>query len=87
MKFNVVKNNLLHAVSALSPIVPTKSTMPALYNILFEATKDDGGILKLVATDLDISLSHRIKATVEQEGAVTIPARKLGAPARARVLG
>jgi DNA polymerase-3 subunit beta len=52
--------------------------MPALYNILFEATKADEGKLKLVATDLDISLSHTIKATVEKEGSITIPARKLG---------
>jgi DNA polymerase III subunit beta len=78
MKISVVKNNLLHAVSALSPIVPTKSTITALYNILLEASSDEGGCLKLVATDLDISLSHKIKATVEKEGAITIPAKKLG---------
>ena len=78
MKISVVKDGLLQAVSALSPVVPTKSTMPALYNILLEAESDDGGSLKLVATDLDISLSNRIKATVEKTGAITIPARKLG---------
>ncbi len=78
MKISVVKNNFLHAVSALSPIVPTKSTIPALYNILLEASSDDGGSLKLIATDLDISLSQKIKATVEQEGAITITAKKLG---------
>ncbi|MBW7998078.1 MAG: DNA polymerase III subunit beta [Candidatus Glassbacteria bacterium] len=78
MKISVVKNNLLHAVSALSPIVPTKSTMPVLYNILLEAVQGDGGSLKMIATDLDISLSHSIKATVEKPGAVTIPAKKLG---------
>jgi DNA polymerase-3 subunit beta len=79
MKISVVKDSLLHAVSALSPLVPTKSTMPVLYNLLLEAVQeDDGGILKLVATDLDISLSHRIKATVGKPGSTTIPARKLG---------
>jgi DNA polymerase-3 subunit beta len=78
MKISVVKENLLHAVNAVSPIVPAKSTMPILYNILFEAEDGEEGYLKLIATDLDISLSYRIKATVEKSGAVTIPAKKLG---------
>ena len=78
MKISVVKDNLLHAVSALSPIVPTKSTMPVLYNILLEAEAGENGGLKLIATDLDISLSYRIKATVEKSGSTTISARKLG---------
>src|SRR3990170_1367156 len=78
MKISVVKDNLLHAVSALSPIVPTKSTMPVLYNILLDAEAGENGGLKLMATDLDISLSYRIKATVEKSGSTTISARKLG---------
>jgi len=78
MKISVVKENLLHAVSAIGPIVPTKSTMPSLYNILLEAEKGEEGGLKMVATDLDISLSYRIQATVAKSGATTIPARKLG---------
>jgi len=78
MKISVVKDNLLQAVSAISPVVPTKSTMPVLYNILLEADEEDGGSLRLLATDLDISLSYRIKATVAKAGSITIPARKLG---------
>ena len=78
MKISVVKENLLKAVNAISPIVPTRSTMPALYNILLEAEEGEEGGLKIVATDLDISLSHKLKANVKKSGAITIPARKLG---------
>ena len=75
MKISVAKENLLHAVNAISPVVPTKSLTPALYNILLEAEEDG---LKMMATDLDISLSYRIKANVKKSGATTIPAKKLG---------
>ena len=78
MKISVVKENLLHAVNAIGPIVPTKSITPVLYNILLEAEEGKEGGLKMGATDLDISLSYRIKASVKKSGAITIPARKLG---------
>ena len=78
MKISVAKENLLHAVNAISPVVPTKSITPALYNILLEAEEGEEGGLKMVATDLDISLSYRIKANVKKGGATTIPAKKLG---------
>jgi len=79
MKISVTKESLLHAVNAVGQIVPTKSTMPILYNFLLEAEKtEDGGYLKLIATDLDISMSLKIKASVEREGTITVPARKFG---------
>jgi DNA polymerase III subunit beta len=78
MKISVAKENLLHAVTALNSIVPAKSTMPILYNILIEASTDPEGSLKLIGTDLDISISYSIPATVEKAGSITIPARKLG---------
>ncbi len=78
MKIRVAKDSLSQAVNAVNPIVPAKSTMPVLFNILFEAEgRGEEGFLKLSATDLDISLSYRIKAEVEGEGAITVPARKL----------
>lgn len=78
MKISVAKENLLHAVNALNSIVPAKSTMPILYNLLLEATAQPEGFLRLIGTDLDISLSVKIPATVDEPGGLTIPARKLG---------
>lgn len=78
MKISVSKEHLLHAVNALNSIVPAKSTMPILYNILMEAKDKPEGSLRLLGTDLDISLSVSIPATVEEPGSLTIPAKKLG---------
>ncbi len=78
MKISVTKENLLHAVNALNSIVPAKSTMPILYNILLEASKEPEGKLRMIGTDLDISLSVSIAATVTENGGLTIPAKKLG---------
>jgi DNA polymerase-3 subunit beta len=52
--------------------------MPVLYNILIEAQDGPDGFLKLAGTDLDISLSYRMKANIEKSGAITIPAKKFG---------
>jgi DNA polymerase III subunit beta len=76
MKIIVAKEPLLHVVTAISGIVPAKSTMPILYNILIEAQDGQDGFLRLAGTDLDISISYRMKATIEKPGAITIPAKK-----------
>ncbi|GAF68826.1 unnamed protein product, partial [marine sediment metagenome] len=78
MKISVSKGPLLHVVTAIGGIVPTKSTMPILYNILLEAEEGQDGCLKLAGTDLDLSMSYRMKATIERPGAITIPAKKFG---------
>ena len=78
MKISVAKEPLLHVVTAIGGIVPARSTMPILYNILLEAEEGQDGCLKLAGTDLDISLSYRMKATIERPGAITIPAKKFG---------
>ena len=59
---------------AVAASVPTRTTLPVLANILVEATKDG---LRLAGTDLDIAVSTVVPAEVEEEGAVTLPAKKL----------
>jgi DNA polymerase-3 subunit beta len=59
---------------AVAASVPTKTTLPVLSNILVEAT---GGGIRLSGTDLDIAVSTTVEASVDQEGAITLPARKL----------
>src|ERR1044071_5108983 len=74
MKFTITREKLHEGLGAVAASVPTKTTLPVLANILVEATKDGLG---LSATDLDISVSTTIAASVDQEGATTLPARKL----------
>ena len=46
-----------------------------LTNVLLEADTGDG--LRLVATNLDLTVSRRIRATVSTAGRTTVPARLL----------
>ena len=54
--------------------ISTRSTLPILSNILFEAT-DQG--LRLSATDLEVGIRTWIKADVIKTGSITIPAKIL----------
>ncbi len=74
MKFTITREKLHEGLGAVAASVPSKTTLPVLANILLEASKDG---LKLSGTDLDISVSTTIPASVDQEGATTLPARKL----------
>jgi DNA polymerase-3 subunit beta len=74
MKFTITREKLHEGLGAVTASVPTKTTLPVLANILVEATKDG---LRLSGTDLDIAVTTTIPAQVDQEGATTLPARKL----------
>jgi len=74
MKFTITREKLHEGLGAVAATVPSKTTLPVLSNILVEATKDG---LRLSGTDLDIAVSTIIPAQVDQEGATTLPARKL----------
>ena len=56
-------------------MVPGKTTLPVLTNVLLEADPGDG--LRLVATNLDLTVSRRVRAIVTTAGRTTVPARLL----------
>jgi DNA polymerase-3 subunit beta len=74
MKFTITREQLQEGLTAVAAAVPSKTTLPVLANILLEATKDG---LRLSGTDLDIAVGTTVPAAVDQEGAITLPARKL----------
>jgi DNA polymerase-3 subunit beta len=74
MKFTITREQLQKGLTAVAASVPTKTTLPVLSNILVEAGKDG---IRLSGTDLDIAVSTTVPAQVDQEGAITLPARKL----------
>lgn len=75
MKFTVTRERLYEGLQAVGPTVPTKTTLPVLANVLLEAVPDG---VRLSGTDLDIAVSVLIPAEVDTQGAVTVPAKKLG---------
>jgi DNA polymerase III subunit beta len=74
MKLTITREQLQEGLVAVAASVPAKTTLPILSNILLEATKDG---IRLSGTDLDIAVSTTVTASVDQDGAITLPARKL----------
>ena len=74
MKVSCLQENLSKGLAIASRAVATRSTLPVLSNILMAT---DEGRLKLSATNLEIGINCWIGAKVEEDGAITVPARLL----------
>ncbi len=74
MRVTMARDELLTALHRVQGIVEKRNTMPSLANVLLEA-KPEG--LDISATDLELGMRGRYKATVEEPGSVTFSARKL----------
>lgn len=71
---NILQENLAHGLAIVGRAVAPHSTMPVLGNVLLTT---ENGRLKLVATNLDISIAYWAPAKIEAECAITLPARHL----------
>lgn len=75
MEFVCSKKDLQAGVSIVERIVSTRSTLPIVGNILFEASR---GGLKLSANNLEIGIEVSVAARTTKEGSILIPAKTLG---------
>jgi DNA polymerase-3 subunit beta len=73
MKFKVEKSVLLAGIQTVQNVISTKTALPILSNVLLE-TQDN--FVRLTATDLDIGISCVIPVNVQEQGAITIPAKR-----------
>ena len=74
MNVTVQAADLTRELMFLEKIVTNKATIPVLANVLLQA---HGGWLYLATTDLEVALTTACVATTVEDGAVTLPARKL----------
>lgn len=74
MKFVVRRDVFSSLIGKIHGVVPTKAVIPILSNVLIEA---NGQTIVMTATDLTVSIRASIEGTVLEEGAVTLPARRL----------
>jgi DNA polymerase-3 subunit beta len=74
MDFTITRQNLHAGLAAVSASIPSKTTLPVLSNILFEA-KEDG--IWMSGTDLDVAVRVRVPAEVTEAGSLTAPGKKL----------
>jgi DNA polymerase III subunit beta len=78
MKVSCPQEQFSKGLSVVGRAVSTKTTLPVLNNILLSTeTTEAGGRVKLSATNLEISITVWVNATIEEEGEVTVPARLL----------
>jgi len=74
MKLSCLQDNLNRGLGVVGRAVATRTTLPITNNVLLAT---DQSRLKLAATNLEMAISHWIGAKVEEEGAITVPARLL----------
>jgi len=74
MKFQIEKKELIQHIQHLASIVPSKNTTPILTNYLLEAKAEDN-LIKITASDLEITILAEFSANVTESGVTTISAR------------
>jgi len=73
MKVSCLQENLSKGLNIVSRAVASRTaTLPVLTHVLLAT---DGGRLKVAATNLELGINCWIGAKVEDEGAITVPAR------------
>jgi len=75
MKFIVKKEDLYNGIKIVERATSMKALQPVLLNILIETI--DNATIKLVATDLDLTVIAYVNAQVEEEGKITLPSKTL----------
>jgi len=73
MKIKILKQAFLKNIQHVQNIITSKSSLPILSNILIESEKNK---VVLTSTDLDIGISSALETEVEEDGAITIPAKR-----------
>ncbi len=72
MRVSVLQENLARGLSMVSRAIGSRPTLPILGNVLITA---EDGRLRLSATNLELAIIARVGAKVDEEGAITVPAR------------
>lgn len=84
MKVVADQAKLSQKLQAVGAVVPTKTTLTILSNVLIHA---EGDTLRLTATDLDLSMTTTLQAKVEQPGTVCVQSRRINEIVRSLTQG
>lgn len=72
MKLKVTQENLSKALSVVSRVAASRSTLPILSNILIKA---EDKTLSVAATNLELAITCTVPGKVEETGSITVPSR------------
>lgn len=73
MKFQIEKEILLDGIQKTQSVITPRATLPILSHILIETQQDT---IKLTATDLDIGITCVLPVNVQEQGAISVPAKR-----------
>jgi DNA polymerase-3 subunit beta len=79
MNLTIAKDQLLGGLQSVQNVVSARTTLPILSNVLLRA---EGERLELTATDLDVTITCSVEASVTKGGATTLPVKKVFGIAR-----
>lgn len=74
MKFNIKREVFLQPLTQVIGVVERRQTLPVLANFLLIARE---GQISVTGTDMEVELVSSVSADVDQEGEITVPARKI----------
>lgn len=75
MKFVIKKEDLYNGIKIVERATSIKALQPVLLNIYIETVGTNA--VKLIATDLDMTIITTVDAQVEEEGKITLPSKTL----------
>ncbi len=73
MNIEIPRSELVPALGMVSGVVERRQTLPILGNLLLSASE---GSLLIRGTDLELEIATRVGVDIDEEGEVTVPARK-----------
>lgn len=76
MKFTIEQQKLSKSLNIISKAVTARTTMPILKGILLDV--DENGMLKMAASDLDITIENTVQVSDPVPGAIVVQAKLFG---------
>lgn len=74
MKIKFERDKIIRPLATVASVVERRQTLPILS---FALIRNIGGLITLAGTDLEIEVITQVDGVADQEGALTVPARKL----------
>ena len=74
MELTFEKDDLLQALQVLQGVASGRTTLPILSNVLIQATD---GKIECIATDLEVGIKIKVEGAIQEDGGITVSAKKL----------
>ena len=74
MELTFEKDDLLHTLQVLQGVASGRTTLPILSNVLIQAAD---GKIECIATDLEVGIKIKVEGVIQEDGVITVSAKKL----------